>query len=696
MAVALSIAALPSPVQAQGALPAAWAVDDPAGDTAAGAPAAAAPFADIVHAEGFFGDDGMDVLVEVAALQGDGATYASSWELWLGFEYRSVRFDVVLMPKASSVTLPGPAEGALFAARDGYLFRMTDGPTRIAPIPVGVVAGKPAFNTTLPWILLDVDGFTPQPGEAIRLLDVGSAWNPSGFSTPHQPFIADASAATTTDLAPFPDGTFLSVPGAVGDISVATPLAVRYSNGEATTFHWPVEVANHGKRTLDLTFSMQRGQAQEVRYPPGVHLRPGETKTVSVFVTMPFLHEHGSLRSFPLTVDSGAGDRATLQLAIDYPAIPQPAGHHPELWLHGGSADVFGLGAVETPYGMWMNTLQEDPDSVAATFSPGFTNCPADPADPAGALNQGFLWAFPLSPALRIGLDARPGGNAVLDLRLQGAAAVPAGTLLARVVLSSATDFVGSLDTFRNATDPAIGRTAVPLTPGPTPVDLHLEFPLPPELDLLPPVIQDSFALLVAFCPDLPSGATSAVVIAGAFASVLKAPLFLVDGARLLMPLDEYHDVIPVVGSGGPTLATAEPLRHARAGTTVLWHVTAAFAANDTGRYQARLLGQGADAATLLTAADLKASDGTVDLAISLVVPDAAPGSALDMLLDVTDLQDPGRTAALRLGVVVDPAAEGDQADEAAALTAPAKDSPGAGWAPLLAVLAALVAARRR
>jgi hypothetical protein len=693
------------------ASPAAWAqapadpsagvaVDDPAGDTHGPLAAEAAGHLDLTRAVALAGQDGLAFRATVASLQADGSA-PFGWELWLAFEYRGTRFDLLLQPTATSVDPPDEVDRILFGDASGWLWRWTgpDDGERLAPVDVFVDVSARTFNATVPWeAVIEPGGNSPSPGEPVRILEAGSAWTPLLLGTPHNPFIVSGTGVeglVSGDRAAFPDGTFLSVAGAVGDLSLATPLATRFSNGEATTLHWPVEVGNRGARDLDVALALDAPGA-EGRSPPGVRLGPGETKVVNVYVTLPFAHDHGAVRTFTLTASSGGGDRATLRLGVDYPAIPQPAGHHPDLYLHGhverigGTVPLLGRG--------WMNTAEEDERSNAAQVGGDQGVCPGSATQPlGGSLDWGTQWTFGLDPGLRMGLDGRLDQTASLDLMLQGKAAVPAGTLHARLVLGHR-DYSTDLDLFQG-NESLIASAAIPATPGPTAVPVHLDLPMPPELDLVPPSRDNDVRLVLLFCLDAPAPSGFAVAAAATFASLADAqPYSVLTGGHLRLPLEEYHDAIPVSGAGqGFRLAVADPVRRAAPGSTVLWQPELDVSDGIEGTLAVRLFGAAAGRAELLAPASIASQDAV--LPVSIVVPDEPAGTLLDLLLDVTDEADPARSVALRLSVLVDPAATSDDAGLAADLQQPPKESPGVpalGLAGLLGLAAAASRWRRR
>jgi hypothetical protein len=546
----------------------------------------------------------------------------------------------------------------------------------LGDIGSGTSPSTKTYNATIQWSAVETtDGFTPKPGEPIQLVGAHSFYSPY-VATPHNQFVDPTGTVRTIpaaqDDAAFPDGTFFSVPGSVGDLSLTTQLAVRYSNGEATTIHWPVEVANHGAQDREVHLQMDALQGADARYAENVHVPAGENRTISVYVTLPFAHQHGTERHFPLTASTDAGDRTTLQLAVDYPLVPQPSGHHPDLYVHGHSDDVAGVKIIGSPS---MNALEDDPQNNVDRIYGQLGSCPGAATTPlGGSEDAGLEWLVPLDPALRIGLDGRVPAKATLDAAFIGRAAMPAGKAYAELLLESETRNAFAL--FDNAT--RLGTAAIPQTPGPVMVPFHVDVPMPPQLDLVPPTAHDNLVLAVMFCLDAPFPAGFAVSSAAGFAALFGGePYDLATGAHLVLPLDEYHELIPVESGTGPRITVAEPVLHAPAGATVLWRPTVVFAEGHTATYRLRLLGTGASNATLHGADHIDASNQPAQLAISMKVPDGPAGQVTDLVLDATSSVDPADTGALRLAVMIDPSATLDQANEVAGLEAHAKKSPG-------------------
>ncbi|MEK6976022.1 MAG: hypothetical protein AABY18_06740 [Candidatus Thermoplasmatota archaeon] len=705
LALALVLPLLPLAPSALAQAPGATlaALDDPQGDSQGLAPTQAAGFVDLVRVEAEVLDGGLAFRATVADLSTDLAS-GLTWELDLWFEYADEPFLLAIVLHETTADLPPEVDRILWGDPYAILYRLdqADSPVDLADLAATMDVATRVANATIPWgAIFTSAGTSPAPGEPVRVTAATSYWNALVVGSPRQPVPFSITGVGASDEAVFPEGTFLTTAGSTGALSLSTAIPVRSSNGEATTFHWPVLVSNLVEQDLDLTFVLDAGGV-EGRVPPGLRLAAGANATVNVYVTVPFNHEHGTMRLFPFTARAGPGEETTLKLGVDYPTVPQPAGHHPELWLHGSVEQV--QGQDFNPGTPWMNTLEDDERANTDLIMPREENCPLGPDIDTGVplvgpieppFDFGSYWSIALDPALAIGLDGRVGELASLDLELVGKAATPPGTLFGRLMLASE-DFDG-FGPFANHTDPFRASVAVPATPGPSSVALHLDLPMPPSLDLVAPSRTENLVLALMFCLDVPAPGGLAPAVAASFAGIAAhGPYAIRTGAHLVLVVDEYHDVIPITPSSqGLALTVDEAVRRAAPGATVLWRPTLSFPANGTGEHAVRLFGTGTPHANLLAPATVRGPNAA-QLPVSFVVPDVPAGQVFDLLLDVTHVNDPARSVGLRLTVVVDPAATRDDAAQLASLPdASSQRSPPASLG--IAVLAlALLALRRR
>lgn len=672
-------------------------VDDPIGDTEGAVPAQGAGFTDLTQATVEATNAGLHFQATVADLSMDAAS-GFGWEADLFFAYGDSDFLLAIQLQPTSIDVPDEADRILWGTPRANLYRFDEFVTTLASnLPAHFDPATATTNTTLPWdLVLAQDASSPSPGQPVRIVAAQVLWDATLTGGPATPGPLSVSGIGARDIAAFPEGSFLTMPGSTGAIALSTPLPIRSSNGEATTFHWPVQVVNQGSTDLAIQFDLKASDGQGLA-PPGLQLAPGANATVSVYVSVPFAHEHGKTLLFPLTATAGT-QKATLQLGVDYPAIAQPSGHHASLHLHGFVNHAQGQPILNGP--MWMNSLEDDPAANAARLMPSSMDCPAQPptnvpvvGDVPAIFDYGFGWSIPLRPGLAIGLDGRMGMNASLDLRLLGAAALPPGTLHARLFLDS--EAFDSFGPFGNASDAFRASVPVAATAGPADVAVHLEVPLPPSMDYAPARRGENLNLGLVLCLDAPSPTGIVASFASTFAGLLlQPPVALAAGAHLVLPLDEYHDAPPVASSDGRVhLAVAQPFLRAPAGATVVWPANVHFDAQASGEYVVRLVGSGAPHAHVEGPTRLRAPTQTT-VPVHFLVPDAPAGTLFEVLVDVTHGLDPSSTAGLRLSVVVDPAATNPTGAMASPDVRPAKTPLGP--VALGALALALAVVRRR
>lgn len=652
---------------------------DAAGDaTLQGAPAG---FLDLLAANATLDAGNLTVLVQLAdaeaAVAPAIATAFLDHEYWIALRYRGEVFHAVVSPGLGQ--FPGPPGSPPSDNTEGDLYRALPGGdppwTLVASADGRYDAEAGSLSASFPLTALAAsDGFVPGPGEPIEV-DAAVARFSEGPSSSHRaPSGSNAGALAGGDEAPFPPGSRLLVPGAVtANLALSTPLPIRFSNGEATTYHWPVSVVNRGTVALDATMAAAGDDQTVLRVPDRVQVPAGEARTVDLFATVPFTHIHGGSRAVDLVVRAGA-EQAAMRLEVRYLPVPQPSGHHPLLFLHSGYDG--------SPQTTWLDTLEEPerPHDARMAFGPG--GC-VPPGATAGVVASGD--AYVLDPPLAIGLAARAGEAARFEGVLDVGSVLAPSRLLARLALYNPLDFNATHGVFLEQ-DAATAVLPVPLTTQPGQIPFALDVPVPPEMRALPPGTGLNVVLHVVLCPDNSPG----FVDPNSMASVSDFGPAILAGATVLLPLDEFHDTIPYSAANGPRLSVDEPDLRVRPGGKALWSVRVD---GEAGRYEAELFGAAADLAVLHAA---EARPGET-VAVSLAVPaDAKPGDFYEAIVSVHAGDDRLAASAIRLTATVDPAA-GDASADVARLAPPGKESPGPTLLALLAALSlALVRLRRR
>ncbi|MCA1819536.1 MAG: hypothetical protein LC620_05725, partial [Halobacteriales archaeon] len=201
--------------------------------------------------------------------------------------------------------------------------------------------------------------------------------------------------------------------------SLTTPRPFRSSNGEATTYEYQVTAAQPSEKALRFGLSADGVPAGWNVTLPGtlLELAPGSPVTFPVHVAVPFAHVHGLAKSVTLHLkQAGNGTAwATLELGVHFTTVPQPAGHHPSLFLH--SADWSKTAElVNPPLGgstgvMTMNTLADDLADTGKAVE-GYSNFLSTSAT--------WTWDICLSPQLALGID--------MDLQATGTFSIPVAT----------------------------------------------------------------------------------------------------------------------------------------------------------------------------------------------------------------------------------------------------------------------------
>ncbi|MHB1260301.1 MAG: hypothetical protein ACYC2H_01155 [Thermoplasmatota archaeon] len=669
--------------------PPSYSVTDPTGDTT-GSYGQVASFIDITAGTVQWNNTEILFAVQVADTTYDVATGIAQGELWLRFSYRGDIFDAVVFTAPSSLP-DSPANGRILAVAHGELFRLTsDSWTSLAQFEVD--GDGAAYVMSFPWDAINtVDDFSPGPGEPIQFVGFESSWSADPVARYHQPNPLGLASPFQVDAAVLPADAIGQRPGSTGTLSLSTQLPIRFSNGEASTFFWPVEVTNAGTGEAEVAFEISSSSpSTETRIPSLLVVKAGQTKTLPVYITVPFAHEHGTQRTYTLKADSLQG-HVEMVLGITYPAIPQPAGHHPQLYLHGAGPGLAGAEFSSGP--LWFNAADEDPASTATKLTPSVTVCTLAGQDDI----FGVEWVFALRPQLVIGIDGQPTRPAHARLTIGTEVLLAPGTLSARLfVYNTTSNLYDSAETFSEAEAALISHVPIEQITGPGQATFELDIQLPVQLDRQEPSKQLNLGLVLEYCPDgLPEPLGSAFGEAAAL-SYLKPIAWIGSGSTVDMPLNEFHDYLPIpLSASGITIFEANPARAARSGAQVLWKPAVA-ATNAEERYQLDLFGTGKENARLLATSPMSLSGEAQTVPVAFDTPDARDGDVFDVILQVTSVDDPSDSASIRLSVTVD---SGSTLDDAAALDALLngnKESPTIGPFSVVLVLAALALAGRR
>lgn len=142
-------------------------------------------------------------------------------------------------------------------------------------------------------------------------------------------------------------------PPHVGHLELMAAEPLRSSNGLATTYIFELVLFNLGPEDDRALLAVDEvPQDWQINMPLLVDV-PGEsTVPIPVAVTVPFTHLHGNAHFVNITATSQRDPDVLGKqtIGVVWTETPQPAGHHPVLYLHGADDHS------------WMNTLAEDPD----------------------------------------------------------------------------------------------------------------------------------------------------------------------------------------------------------------------------------------------------------------------------------------------------------------------------------------------
>lgn len=189
-----------------------------------------------------------------------------------------------------------------------------------------------------------------------------------------------------------------------GPISIQSDAPFRSSNGGAATYRYELTVSYDGQTETRLDFGITGLPAGWTFLRPNgtLNVLPGEHRDFAILIETPSSHQHGGSDTFDLRIEDvrDPDTWAQIELGVHYLTIPQPAGHHPSLFLHtltdGLAAQA--LAAFGNDDGrIWMNTLEDDPgdENVGVVAQEGF----------GGFQAQRGVWSVCMIPNLRMGLD---------------------------------------------------------------------------------------------------------------------------------------------------------------------------------------------------------------------------------------------------------------------------------------------------
>jgi len=682
--LALVLAAAPPAARAQAAS-GGHLLTDPAGDVAfdpgtGSAVPANAPgetdCADLLSLDALESDDAVTFAVGVAGLQCNFFTLAQTTFHWHDAQY---------------AVLDQYEDDALSHFTSATLYRLTDGgdAERVAPLNLTVDAAKRTLVTSVPKVfLMDAQNRTPSlndkitgikvEAEAIDVINFGSGTAMRAFDD--MPNTGDGASFA------FQHGDYQS-----GHVFLRTDDRVRVSNGGASTFVFQVAVLNNGTAPDDIDLvasALPAGWNATVQSP--VHVPANGETTVPVLVSVPFAHVHGGFSSFNLTATShsDAGSKAVLRLGILHTPIPQPAGHHSEVYLHGinGNSGVFAtLFPFASGYMNTESTHDGEPAEIDRNYNSG----------------SGAGWAIALNPALQIGVDFDMSRTGTLEGAIVAHQPQGTGTVTAKLYLTRQGQGSGQGQGTSGAlllAESSSAKISYDLQKAST---FKLTMTPQAQADYIPYAKGQNMMLVLSLKDDSDlNGVLGDFCCVGA----QTGPTLDVKSFKMVLPLNEYNDRLTGAADAGSTLdlqAYGPVQKTGRAGSTLayLFDLT-----NDgSAPMDVKLEVAGADAKL----GELVPS-GTVTLqpheplrlTLGVHVPsNAADGQQLEVLVFAHAKSDPSKMAIERTKTIVGKGsgAADDESEVLAQAQSAHKKTPGAGTVAVLAVGAlAAVAARRR
>ena len=515
------------------------------------------------------------------------------------------------------------------------------------------------------------DGLSARPGTAI--VDVRAETMEIVACEP----VAGGSSLQYWDAAPDEGASaepfhFVLGPGAFGAFTVSTPAPIRSSNGGPDTVVYPLTFSNEEEAASLLLATDGLPDGWTVHHPARVNIGADSSATVSMVVTTRTAHAHGTTESFDLVVSSASGgDIGRYELGIHYLEIPQLAGHHPQLHVHGGNHQLTSFGGTEATFYGWFNTVQDAPDASGLQIWPGEEA-------------EAFVWWLPMDPSLLIGMD--------FDLETAGTLAARffddvgdtygvAAELLHCAPGAEGGRYGGEYDCDRGSwLLLAEGETSVTISGGGT---ADVEMALHPDsyADIVPYVDGANIMLRLAATPTRPAASTVEPVRLSSADTWMRLPLL------------EYRDPVEagLAEASGLGLTADHTELLVNPGDTTWFHL-------DLGTDRPRdvvitVVGHNVAWTSVWPEPHIKVHEAQ-PLAISVQPPaSSVDGDFAEFFVIIEDVADPATAVVLKLRATV-VASEVDEEPSPAGYSGKGNASPLTPMLPLAAVLA--IAARRR
>ena len=490
-----------------------------------------------------------------------------------------------------------------------------------------------------------------------------------------------------------------------GGLTMTATQPIRVSNGESTTLVYSVDITNHEDTTRIVHLSVKNDMPDwQIRVPARLQIAGKETIRFPVILSMGFSHDHGGLTTFDVRAEDAADSAsfAKVRLGVFWLDTPQPAGHHDTMWLHsggGGSYSSGGLTNCQTA-NAWFNPLEKELEGRATEVDVAgcdFTLSSAFTGGTPYSQGQAFEWRVPLDPVLAIGLDFDPERTGKMSFGLKTKVGAPSADMKMELLFcDTEQESDGRRISFESCTGKWVVLASASETrtlPNNGLTQFELEFTPTPEADFLP-YTRDSnlllFLTLTSEQPLTPPGQTRPEY----------APLLVVQGSTLVLPLIEYHDPIDQAFQNVGTIeleaqdAFEKPINPGRRS---LFRFDLTNRGTLPQEVELQIEGHNREWARILGPATLRLEPtATTNFTIVSQAPvDANPGERAELFVVTQSHTDPNVVAIARLrSTLVDPAIQDVPDEDPSTLEQTVEGVPGVGI--VAAGLVMLIAWSRR
>ncbi len=428
-----------------------------------------------------------------------------------------------------------------------------------------------------------------------------------------------------------------------GDAYLASEAPFRLSNGGATSMVYQVEAYNAGERQTFNLATTKLPKDWVVSLPfDRIVLDAEESKSFPVLVTTPNKHIHGGTEAFLLTMtgQQDKGDVGRLELGVTYPIVPQPAGHHPKLWIHTYSPYGNGIGvagdALGAPFNEqlqgYMNALEDDPGDLGEPITAWGNTVPG--------LGSYFNWWVPLVPDLGMGLD--------FDTKKQAELSIPINyDYIAQDVVLSGGMYLWS-ESFDRGLRIGTIQPSTPMSWGPGVQTFDVVMDIEEEADFIPYTPNAYLYLEI--------NVQGQFIGVGPFGPGAEAEMM--PGATMVLPLNEYHDEVQAFYKAVKSMRFDADFieRPVNPGKTVVFETHLRNLEDTAQPIKLNLTGVNSEWGRILGDKEFTLGAGQErKIAVAVVVPsDATDGGIVDLLLTASNGDDPFKAAVIDLIAVID------------------------------------------